>query len=65
MFKIGDRVIHREESVMGTIVGLTTLSQVVDGDCDQSEKDDRWYEIKWDHGEFIGQECEEQLKYFK
>ena len=48
-FNIGDRVRYCEDSKLnGTIIGLTTLSNIVDGDCDDEEADSPWYTIQWD-----------------
>lgn len=58
-FQVCDRVVHVEEHVVGTIVELTTLQDVTEGDC---EGDDPWYVIVWDHEDFEGQESEYSLE---
>ena len=57
-FQIGDKVIHKEEHVTGTIVELTSLKEVTEGDC---KKDYPWYVIEWDEEDFTGQESEDSL----
>jgi hypothetical protein len=60
--KFGDRVTHVDDNTLqGTVIGLTTLFAVNEGDCEDDERWDPWYQIEWDHQEFIGQESEESL----
>lgn len=61
LYKVGTRVRHIEkDDVYGTIVSLKTLFDV-DQSCEEQDDDDPWYEIKWDHGQFVGQEAEGSL----
>lgn len=50
-FKVGDRVTlcaSSSLSITGTVVGFTTLGEVVEGDCEDDEKDDVWCKVCWD-----------------
>lgn len=74
-FKIDDRVRYAfDTAIIGTIVGYTTLSEVVEGDCEDEAADEPWYVIKWDSefndpcpnsesevGDSIGAEAEDSL----
>ena len=60
-FSIGDRVRHNDNNLEGVVIALTTLEEVVEGDCEDDEKDDPWYDVKWDHCRFNGLEFEGSL----
>lgn len=45
----------------GTIVCLTTLGLVVEGDCSRRSFNDPWYGVLWGDGSF-GQESEDSLE---
>ena len=63
-FNIGDRVRQNETGDEGEVITLTTFGEIISfdcGTCEDDEKDDPWYEIKWDHDWFTGDEFEGSL----
>ena len=59
-FKIGDKIRHIEEGCEGNISGLTTLGEVLDGDCEDDQMNQPWYIVEWE--DFDGQEPEDGLE---